>query len=104
MITRRNLFLGSAAVILTPGVLMPVRKVWALPHGLTLPERLEWARYQTYLTGKAMTAVISNDGPGLIFVDDWLPSGVVRVRIEPGQTAIITGRLGEKYRLTPCAR
>lgn len=28
MISRRSLFLGSAAVILTPGVLMPVRKVW----------------------------------------------------------------------------
>jgi hypothetical protein len=26
MITRRNLFLGSAAIILTPGLLMPVRK------------------------------------------------------------------------------
>jgi hypothetical protein len=28
MISRRSLFLGSAAIILTPGVLMPVRKVW----------------------------------------------------------------------------
>jgi hypothetical protein len=33
MISRRNLFLGSAAIILTPGVLMPVRKVW-VPAGV----------------------------------------------------------------------
>lgn len=28
MITRRSLFLGAAAVITTPGLLMPVRKLW----------------------------------------------------------------------------
>lgn len=34
MITRRSLFLGSAAVILTPGILMPVKKI-------VVPETME---------------------------------------------------------------
>jgi hypothetical protein len=39
MILRRNLFLGSAAVILTPGVLMPL-----------LPDRLVYVPFDYYAT------------------------------------------------------
>lgn len=46
MITRRSLFLGAAAVITTPGLLMPVRKLATVPGWFMAALEEEFRRRQ----------------------------------------------------------
>lgn len=88
MITRRALFLGGAAIITTPGLLMPVRKLALSQGGLVVPGWVMAALEDVWLKAKPP--------PILVVPQSWAPD-LMKAARNVGKTELVNDYIGQAF-------